>query len=195
LVQHFERVVATDASAAQLANTISHERIEYHVEPAEAVSLDDGSVDLVTVAIAVHWFDFDRFYREVRRVLRADGILAVWTYHLPAVDPRVDPLLMTYYREVLWDYWPERIRYVDERYQTLPFPFDEIHAPAFEIEATWTLGQLVGFLDSWSAARKYEAKHGYPPLKEVWEQLADAWGEPDQRRVIRWPLFLRVGRR
>lgn len=194
LAEYFDHVVATDASSNQIAQAFPHERIEYRVEPAEEVSLDAGSVDLITVAIAVHWFDFERFYREVRRVLQAGGILAVWTYHLPVIGPRVDPLLVAYYREILAGYWPERFSYVDDRYRTLPFPFEEVDSPEFDMTATWTLGQLVGFLGSWSAARKYQEDHNRHPVQEIWPKLVDAWGEPDQSRSIRWPMYIRVGR-
>ena len=69
-----------------------HDKVDYHVEPAEHVSLGDSSVDLVTVAVAIHWFNFDEFYREVRRVLKPDGILAAWTYNLAQISPEIDRL-------------------------------------------------------------------------------------------------------
>ena len=193
LVKHFDQVVATDASPQQLSHAFQHERIGYWVSRAEAMSLPGGSVALVTVAIAVHWFDLEQFYREVRRVLMPEGVLAVWTYHLPIISPDIDRAVARYYGEVLSGYWPEQLRYLDERYATLPFPFTELEAPRFEMTAQWDLGQLVGFLDSWSAARRYEQAQGNHPLRQVWQELADGWGEPAQKRPIRWPLYVRVG--
>lgn len=194
LTGQFDRIVATDASAEQLAHAFPHARIEYRAAPAEDVNLDSGSVDLVTAALAVHWFHFEPFYREVTRVARAGGILAVWTYHLAVIEPRIDQVLAEYYSEVLAGYWPERIRYVDECYRTLPFPFEELRAPNFEMQAHWDLYQLLGFLDSWSATRRYEAERGQNPLQVIWQTLAEAWGEAEQVRDIRWPLYLRVGK-
>jgi SAM-dependent methyltransferase len=194
LAEHFHRVVATDASSDQLSHAFLHERIEYRAERAEAVSLDTDSVDLVTVAVAVHWFDFEKFYREVRRVLKPEGILAVWTYHMPVFDLNIEQILRRYYSEVLADYWPERFQYVDARYRTLPFPFKEIQAPDFAMEAEWNLSQLVGFLDSWSATRKYENEHKHHPVEKIWTELSAAWGVPDRLRTIRWPLYFRIGR-
>jgi hypothetical protein len=194
LVRHFNCVIASDASAKQLARAAAHERIEYRVERAEEVSLEAHSVDLVTVAIAVHWFDLEQFYRAVRCVAAANGILAVWTYHLPVIEPEIDRLFVHYYRDVLSGYWPEQMRYLDERYQTLPFPFEELAPPEFTMRADWDLAHLTGFLDSWSATRKYQQERGEHPLEAIWPELLKAWGKPSQRRRIRWPLYLKVGR-
>ena len=194
LARLFERVVATDASAEQIAAAFPHERIEYRVEQAEQPSLEAGTVDLVTVAGAVHWFDFAAFFRQVCRVLRPGGILAVWTYALPVVDESVDRALARYYGQVLAGYWPERIQYIEERYRTLPFPFPELPSPTFEMAAEWDLGELLGFLHSWSATRKYAQVRGTNPLAIIWPELVAAWGDPLRKRAICWPLHLRVGR-
>src|ERR1043165_5287441 len=75
LADHYRRVVATDAAEAQLRHAVAHERVTYKGMPAENTDLGNASVDLVTVAQALHWFDFDRFYREVQRVLRPGGLI------------------------------------------------------------------------------------------------------------------------
>ena len=193
LARHFERVLATDASAEQVALAAPHERIEYRVEPAEETSLEAGSVDLVTVAIAVHWFDLDRFYPAVRRVLAPRGVLAVWTYHMMEIEPAIDRIVDHYYRDVVGAYWPPRFRHVDQRYRTLPFPFEELIPPEFHMHADWTLENLTGFLSSWSATERYRAERGHHPVGLIWPELSRAWGAPSQVRPVRWPLHLRVG--
>ncbi len=194
LARHFNRVIATDASSDQIAQAVPHERVDYRVERAEEVSIETGSVDLVSVATAVHWFDLESFYQVVRRVSRQDGILAVWMYHLPVINPSIDPILEHYYADVLAGFWPERFHFLADRYRTLPFPFEEFKPPKFEIRANWELGRLVGFLDSWSATRRYQAERGQHPLSIIWQELSKTWGDPGRRRTIRWPLYLRVGR-
>lgn len=194
LARHYKRVVATDASADQIGQAVPHEKIDYRVERVEEVSLEPRSADLVTVATAVHWFDLDAFYQVVRRVSRQDGILAVWMYHLPVIDPSIDPIVEYYYQDVLAGYWPERFHYLAERYQTLPFPFEELKPPEFTMRADWELGRLIGFLDSWSATRRYKKERGENPIANIWEDLFKKWGEYGQQRTIRWPLYLRVGR-
>jgi SAM-dependent methyltransferase len=194
LAKHFGKVYATDASAEQIAHAYPHENVEYRVEPAEHVSLEDSSVDLITVAVAIHWFNFDEFYREARRVLKPSGILAAWTYNSVEISPEIDPLIWHYYGDIVGEYWPERIRYLEERYETLPFPFEDINPPAFAMETQWNLLQLAGFLNSWSATQRYKDQRGQHPLELIWPQLLAAWGDEKRARPIRWPLYFRIGR-
>jgi len=195
LAQYFEGVYATDASAEQVGRAYLHEKVEYHVQPAEQVDLELESVDLVTVAQAVHWFNFDAFYAEVKRVLKPMGVLAVWTYGLPEISPRVDAAVSRCYFEILAGFWPDRIRYIEENYRTLPFPFEEIVAPSFVMETEWSLGQLAGFLDSWSATQKYLKQIGKHPVKEIWGELLSGWGHEEMKRLVRWHLYFRIGRK
>ena len=194
LAAYFDRVYATDASVEQVSRAQPHEKVEYHVESAEHASLGDFTVDLVTVAVAVHWFDFDEFYREVRRVLKPDGILAVWTYSFTEISPEIDSVVRTYYYETLRGFWPERIHYLEEKYETLPFPFEEIASPSFAMERNLNLAQYAGFLDSWSATQRYKEQKGHHPLGVIWDQLSAAWGNENEPRLVRWPLYFRIGR-
>jgi len=194
LAKHFERVYATDASAEQITHAYQNDKVEYHVENAEQISLMSGSVDLVTVAQAVHWFDFDKFYAEVKRVLKPSGVLAVWTYALPEISPQVDKAVYKCYAEILSGFWPERIRYIEENYRTLPFPFEEIAPPQFVMEDEWDLGQLTGFLDSWSATQKYIKQNEKHPVKEIWDELSADWQDEKKKRLIRWALYFRIGK-
>lgn len=133
LAKYFDKVYATDASAEQVSRAYMHDKVDYQVESAEHVSLRDSSTDLVTVAVAIHWFNFDEFYREVKRVLRPGGVLAAWTYSLTEISPEIDQLIDRLSNKIISGFWPERIRYVEEGYQTIPFPFEEITPPPFVI--------------------------------------------------------------
>lgn len=195
LAKYFFRVYATDASAEQISHAKTHEGVEYHVEPAEQTGLETGSADLVTVAQAVHWFDFDKFYTEVKRVLKPKGFLAVWTYGLPEISPQVDHVIKHIYFDVLFGFWPERIRYVEEQYRALPFPFEEVSPPMFAMETRWDRNQLMGFLDSWSATQKYRQQKGQQPLDEVWSDVVDDWQNETEKRLVRWNLYFRIGRK
>jgi SAM-dependent methyltransferase len=144
------------------------------------------------VAQAAHWFDFARFYPEVRRVLRPHGILALWTYGLFSCDARIDALIGHFYTDVVGPYWPPERRFIDERYATLPFPLRELAPPAFEILADLTLPGVLGYLGTWSAVDRYRAARGDDPRVPLGAALAEAWGPPGPRR-LRWPIHLRVG--
>ncbi|PEN11228.1 SAM-dependent methyltransferase [Longibacter salinarum] len=200
LARRAKRVIATDASAEQIKHALPHARVEYHVAPAANVSIADNTVDLVTVAQALHWFDLDRFYPEARRVLRPGGVIAVWTYslfHVPEGDAEasaINPVLRRYYEDVVGPYWPPERRHIETGYQSLPFPFDEIEAPEVELRMDWTLAETVGYLRTWSASQRYRAEREADPIAEIEEDLRRAWGEADRVRTLRWPAPLRIGR-
>jgi SAM-dependent methyltransferase len=195
LAAHFERVVATDASRAQIDAAAPHPRIEYRVAPAEASGLPDASVDLVTVAQALHWFDLAGFYAEAKRVLRPSGVLAVWTYGVLSVEgASVDSLVQHFYHDTVGPFWPVERALVETGYRSLSFPFNEIDAPRFAMNARWSLPQLLGYFRSWSATERYAAAHGCDPVAALAEQMTPLWGDAERRRQIAWPLSLRVGR-
>ena len=193
LAERFERVVAIDASAQQLASARPHARIEYRVARAEQTGVAGGSVDLVSVAQAVHWFDFDGFYAEARRVLAPGGAVAVYTYNFARVDAAFDRVLDRLAREVVGPNWPPERRWVDEEYRTLPFPFEEAVTPRIENQAHWDLGRLLQYVATWSACRRYREATGRDPIKMVQDELTAAWGDPARPRRVRWPIFMRAG--
>lgn len=193
LAAHFAQVVATDASAQQIAQAEVHPRVRYAVAPADASDLTDGSADLVTVAQALHWFDLERFYTEVGRVLRPGGVLAVWSYGLFECLPAVDAQVCHLYGEIVGSYWPMERQLVEDGYRSLPFPFEELSAPGFSMTAEWSLAQVRGYLNTWSAVQRYRRDRGEDPLAAIDVPLRAAWGDAPVR-VIRWPLHLRVGR-
>lgn len=194
LAAHFHRVVATDASAEQIAQATPHPRVTYHTAPAEHSPLADASVDLVAVAQALHWFNFDPFFAEVNRVLRPGGVFAAWTYGVLFTASTEIDAVFAQFLDTVAPYWPPERRYIDAGYQTIPFPFDELAAPSFSMEAVWTLDTLLGYLGTWSAAKRCAAATGADPVEAQREAFIDAWGDPATSQRIRWPLHLRVGR-
>jgi ubiquinone/menaquinone biosynthesis C-methylase UbiE len=196
LAARFERIIATDASAEQLAAAQPMPNVEYRVATAEQSGLPDHCANLVTVAQALHWFDLDRFYAEVRRVLRPGGVLAVWAYGIDEVEgSAIDEIVQDFYSNIVGSFWPPERQLVEEGYRTLPFPFAEIQPPQFQMEMRWTLDQLLGYFGTWSATNRFIKAKGVSPLPAVRERLAKLWGEPKSARLVTWPLTLRVGRK
>ena len=189
----FERVIATDASEKQIENSLAHARVEYRVAPAEASGLGSDTIDLITVAQALHWFDLARFYAEVRRVLKPHGVFAAWAYKLATVTPSIDAAVGYYYSEVVGPYWPAE-RGLVEKFEELAFPFPEIAPPPFEMVVEWKLEYLIGYLRTWSATQRFIAANQSDPLKSVEEELRAAWGVPGRSRRVVWPLIVRVGK-
>lgn len=187
-------MVATDPSAEQIRNAAAHERVEYRLARAESSGLPDRSVNLVTAAQALHWFDANLFFAEARRVLVPDGAIAVWGYGDPVPDSsQLHETLHAFNRGLLEPYWfPERKLLLDG-YRRVPFPFHEVTVPAFEIELRWTLTELAGYLRTWSSTARYVAEHGVDPVTDIEKSLARDWGNPESQRVIKWPLHIRAG--
>jgi SAM-dependent methyltransferase len=194
LAEHFEAVWATDASAAQLAAALAHPRVQYRVARAEASGLPDGSIDLLTVAQAVHWFDLPKFYAEARRVLVRRGVLAVWTYNLMEIDPAIDALVFTFYKETVGAYWPPERSLVEDGYARLEFPFEAVALPPSNMEGRFDLKELAGYIRTWSAVQGYQKAHAVDPVTSFLEELKPHWGPPETRRTVRWPLAVRAGR-
>ncbi len=189
----FTRVVATDPSLRQLARAHgAGHGLFFAAARAERAPLADTSVDLVTVGQALHWFDLESFYAEVRRVTRPGGLIAAWTYALFRTEPDVDRVIDALHDGTVDAFWPPERRHVDGRYAELPFPFERIETPSFDMRARWRLDQVMGYLDTWSAVNRYRRDTGADPLPAVRRELAPLWG--DEQRVVRFPLTVLVGR-
>lgn len=194
LSAHFGRVVATDASRAQIARAQPAPGVHFVVSSAEQSCLDSGCADLVTVAQALHWFDLDRFYVEAARVLRPGGLLAAWSYGMFEVEQaEIDTLIQRFYHVDVGPYWPAERSHVETGYRELYFPFRRIEVPAFAMEVSWDLPRLLGYLRSWSATNRYQRAHGTDPVAELEPLLREHWGDEGEQRSFRWPLALLVG--
>lgn len=194
LAAHFGFVIATDPSEAQIRNATTFPNVLYKVGTAEQADIPDRSVDLITVAQALHWFDLNRFYAEARRALKPGGVLAAWCYGLNEVESAIDEIVRRFYRDVVGPYWPPERKLIDERYRTIPFPFAELSPPAFHMKAEWDLDEYLGYLGTWSATQQYRQQMGTDPLPALRAELSHAWSAPHARRVVKWPIHLRIGK-
>jgi SAM-dependent methyltransferase len=193
LAEHFAVVHATDVAAEQIAAAKLHPRVRYSVAAAEHSGLDAGSVSLVTVAQALHWFDVDAFYVEAKRVARPGALLVVWNYPRPKfVDAGLDRTFLDFYRDVVGPYWPPERRHIEANYSTLPFPFEQIETPSFGLDLEWSLEQVIGYVSSWSATARYRKALGKDPVPLLRESLGAIW--PGATALLRMPLGLRAGR-
>ena len=161
---------------------------------AESSGLPDKSVDLVTVAQALHWLDTDAFFAEAQRVIAPGGAVAVWGYGDPVLDtPELQQILHKYNRGTIERYWlPER-QLVLDGYSTVPFPFDEIAVPHFTLSRECTLPELIGYVRTWSATARYVAEHGMAEVERLEADLGRHWGDPQKARPVDAPLYLRAG--
>lgn len=190
----FKQVDATDISENQISNAVKKDNISYEVVSAENVTFEENFFDLITVAQAIHWFDFDKFYEKVRHTLKPDGIIAVIGYNLMTIDEESDKIIRHFYADILGDkYWDKERKYLDEQYLTIPFPFQEIRTPAFSQKVKWNLDELIGYLNTWSAVQHFIKANGTNPVDDVKKEFEKIWGKEKQKEVT-FPTLLRIGK-
>lgn len=194
LAKEFSHVVATDASLAQIERAVRRPNVNFVLSLAEQTPLAPASVDLATVAQALHWLRPPGYFAEARRVLRTGGVCACWCYELHTIDPAIDAVVHRLYADILGTYWAPERRLVETGYATIEFPFEPITPPPFAMRHRWDQNHLLGYLGSWSSAQNYLRQTGSDPLDLVRADLANAWGDPGALRTVVWPLHLRIGR-
>ena len=193
LAEGFTTVYASDISNQQLSQAEQKKNIQYLQARAEATPLPAASIELITVAQAIHWFDFDAFYREVKRVALPAALLAVWGYGLVRISPTIDLFLQQLYSQTLGPYWDAERKWIDDAYQHLPFPFKELPAPDFQLSLRWSRQQFMGYLQSWSSVQHYKKENGHSPLPAFEESIAGYWPQGELRDIC-FPIFMRLGR-
>lgn len=193
LAEAFQKVHATDISQKQLHNATQHPNIEYSKQPAERTDFPDQYFDLITVAQAAHWFDHERFNKEVKRVLKPDGAVVLFGYGLVQVEGEIGQLIKDFYWNVTKPYWDPERNHIEARYKTIPFPYQEIEVNEnFDIEAEMSLDELTGYIGTWSAVQHYKNANGHHPVDQLKFDLRQIWKEG--KRKITFPVFLRAGK-
>ncbi|NBC27955.1 MAG: methyltransferase domain-containing protein [Bacteroidetes bacterium] len=192
LAKQFKQVHATDISRRQLEQAPNHPTIEYSIQKAEEPAFPDDTFNLITVAQAIHWFDLDQFYKEVYRTIKKGGVFAVIGYGLAETFPEADHIISRLFHDITGPYWDEERRYLDEKYETLPFPFRNIESQEFSIVYEWDFEYLVGYLRTWSAVIHYKNQTGHSPLELIHDELKSCWN--NKIRPVHFPIFTRIAR-
>ena len=193
LAKTFGNINATDISQSQIDNAQKSDKIKYSVQPAEKTNFDNDTFDLIIVAQAIHWFDFRKFYTEVKRTGKDNAKLCVVGYGLIQITSQIDYIIKEFYVNVIGKYWDKERKYIDENYGTIPFPFDEIKTPKFENKHQWNLEHLIGYLNTWSAVRHFIKENGKNPINKLETQLKQYWKKGEIKEV-KFPILLRIGK-
>lgn len=194
LSEYFEKVYATDPSAEQIKNASFKKNIEYRIASAENSTLHDKSIDLITVAQALHWFDFDKFYSEVRRVSKPNALLAIWSYETCQIDAEIDKIFSRIYKEILVEYWALERRHVENAYRDIPFHFNDVKEKIFQMKKQWNLDDFMGYLSTWSAVQKYIKTNGSNPLELVKNDFEKSWGNSATVKEVSFPVTVKTGK-
>ena len=193
LSNHFDKVYATDISEAQLKNAHVKDNIFYSIARAESTEFPDDFFDMITVAQAIHWFDFHAFYTEANRTMKPGGILAVMGYGLLKTGEDTDAIIGHFYKNIIGPYWDKERKYVDENLTTIPFPFEEIATPILINRFEWSLDDLLGYFSTWSAVQHYIKANNEDPVAIIRKSLEEKW-PAGSTRMITFPVLLRVAR-
>lgn len=194
LVKYFDKVVATDISGEQIKNAGKHNRIEYRVAHSEKSGIMNQSVNLITVASALHWFNLPEFYKEVKRVIVPGGVIGVWTYHIGYIKSPFDELFLHFYQDILAPYFNEGAKLVDNKYAEITLPGTPIESKDFSVSVNWNLTDMLNFIESWSGTQHYIKVNKKNPVMLIEKELRRLWGDPGKIQTLRWPLFLKISR-
>lgn len=194
LSRHFSRVLATDEDSRQLARAPKAPNIDYRIARAEDDLGLRREVDLIACACSIHWFDLPAFYENARRAMRPDGIIAAWTYDWPwtQIAP-IDAILRRLKEDILGPFWGENAALYFNRYETLPFPFEEIEPPPFQTPIAHSKSEFVSFLRTWSAVEKSRLRYDGDPLALIDEELESTWRKHPPKLPLSVPLYMRCG--
>ena len=156
LADIFSQVHATDIDGEQIAHAAQHPRVQYTQAEAHQSGLPLSSVDAVTVATALHWFDHKLFWQEVQRAAKPGALFCAWTYHRCYTDTDVHEHLINPILEIIEPYWAEGNRLSWRGYSPdeLAMPFDVIDMPELKCHLSWTPPQIAALIISWSAHKR-----------------------------------------
>lgn len=194
LAPYFDKIIATDASSSQIEHAEAHPKVTYRVATAENSGVEPASCDMVSIATAIHWLDTDKFYAEVRKVLKPGGIIAVWTYAESRSNKVIDNVYDPFSKGLLGSYWPKENRKAWEFETMIDFPFERIQTPAFKLVVQWSLKDYLNYIYTWSAVHNYIKDNGKNPIELVYDDFKKVWGDEDSKRDITFPIEMKIGR-
>lgn len=193
LSTNFKKIYANDISLEQLKYAPGKENIDYFRVPAEETGFPSGIFDLITIAQAIHWLDFEKFYDEVKRTAGRDALITVIGYGMVRINEKLNPLIDKFYDFNFSEYFSENRDYLDKRYRSIPFPFEEIEAPGFTQKIKWSINDFEGYLNSWSTVQKFKDEKGFNPAEDLMNEIKPLWPEGEVKDAV-FPVFLRLGR-
>ncbi|XP_010036343.2 putative methyltransferase DDB_G0268948 [Eucalyptus grandis] len=209
LAEIYGNVVATDTSPKQLefAPRLPNVRYELTSPVMSMAELDRkvsaaSSVDLVTVAQALHWFDLPTFYRQVKHVLKKPhGVIAAWCYTIPEVDGPVNSVFRRFYSVDSNPYWDPARKLVDSEYRGIDFPFEPVEGMEdtgpvrFVTERTMGVEDFLTYIRSWSGYQTAKEKGVELLSGDTVERFRRAWADDgEDKKVVKFPVFLKIGR-
>ena len=194
LSEIFGEVQATDLSEQQIAHAVRKDNIHYSVQSAEHTNFQDNYFDLITVAQAIHWFDYEKFWPEVKRVLKPGGVFAAWGYDWCRIRADIDEVISDYILKVIEPFWATQNQLVWNGYKDIDFPFRKIPAPKIEMNQYWNLTQLLNYMSTWSATRLCIKSIGPEFFEIATDRIKSVWGDIEMVKEVKMDVHIYVGR-
>ncbi|KAH9649118.1 methyltransferase 11 domain-containing protein [Citrus sinensis] len=209
LAQIYQHVIATDTSPKQLKFAIKLPNIRYQLTPTMSITeleqnvATQSSVDLVTIASALHWFDLPQFYKQVKWVLKKpSGVIAAWTYTMPEINESVGAVFKPFDTIDCNPFWAPQRKLVDKKYMSIDFPFEPVDGyentgpfDQFVVEKMMDLDDYFKFIRSCSAYQKAKDKGVELLTENVMEKFKAAWNEDGQsQKIARFRVYLSIGK-
>jgi SAM-dependent methyltransferase len=194
LIKEFDRVYASDVSKEQISNAKAHSRIRYEAVRSENTLLESDSCDLICVAQALHWFDYDLFWPEARRILKPGGIFTAIGYNWASVNEEIDLEVDKHVFDIIKPYWATQNQLIWDHYRDLQIPFAKLDTPKFVMEVNWSLKELFGFMHTFSATRRCMDAIGGQFFEDAYAIVAEFWGEPNIKRPVEFDFVFYVGK-
>lgn len=193
LSKYFNKVIATDASQAQIDQALKCDAITYRVASAESSGIESSCLDAIVSANALHWFDLEKFFEEAHRTMRNGGVIAVWAYGRATAAAELDVVVESFNQSVLKNLWAPETHHITQKYQGFRFPFKEVEPPKFDMSMDWTFAEFAGYLSTWSAMQSLVKREGTKQVEQFFVELEKVWGDPMKIRTVKTPLFMRIG--
>lgn len=209
---YFTHINAYDVSENQIkqARLVQTEaNISFNVSSSESLPLADESVDLITVATAAHWFDLEKFYTECKRVLKINGVLAIFTNLIPRIINKNESLeqtltqLINNYNHILQPYASDRMKYVMNRYKDINPTLEDVERDdSLYIDYMWTIDELIQYLRTYSCFQNYcEINSNNGLLDRIKASILDAFKNENLENIenekfcVRFDLVLILSRK
>lgn len=160
LIPYFDKIIGMDVSESQIKNAFQNEKIIYKVGKSEDTGLENESVDLITVAQALHWFEFDPFFKEVDRILKKGGVLACWGYPLNYFEEEAATNALIHFFEDIDKYWHPKRKILDHKYKDVKFIYpNTLKKMTFQNKKKMTIENYMNYIRTWSSVITYIEKN------------------------------------
>ncbi|ORZ24766.1 S-adenosyl-L-methionine-dependent methyltransferase [Lobosporangium transversale] len=211
LAEKFKQAYGVDASETMLASAVQKPNLTYYANKGEDLKdISSGSVDVLTIAEAIHWLDRPKFFSEVKRVLKPHGTFVALGYGFPVFEkyPRASQLIFELGNEPdkLGPIWELGRLIADNLYKCIEVPLDDVERHYFPnnkdgypllMSEQVSMEHFRNYLKTWSGYKTFSERHPERPdiVDETIEAILKEEGLKNEDVVdVTWPTVLILAR-